>query len=239
MGLGKRLFVPQPSGVGFPSSAAANMLAHYKLDGNANDETGDYNGTESGTVLYTTGQFGQAHDGNGGVGNPVITLPNGSPFNDSDTIKAVSAWVKLDTTTSRVFPLSISSESNANQYWYFGWLADLGKIYVATRNGSSGNQSFATATVTANTNWHHIFCQVTATTREIWLDGISQTVTHSKAGSGTDTSWISYPNYSGTVTGAIGVLRMTSRVYSNGLIDQVRIYDRALTSSEISQLANE
>lgn len=233
MSLGKRVFISQPTGDGIPS---VGLLAHYKLDGNANDETGNYDGTAVAGTTYATGQFGQALDGNG---NKYIDLPSGSPFDDSNTIIAVSAWIKLDTTSSRVFPLSISSSTDANDYWYFGWLADLGKIYVATRENSSGNQSFATATVTANTNWRHIFCQLTSTNKEIWLDGVQQTVINSNAGTGSNTSWISYPTYTSSTKGAIGLLRYASKVYSDGLIDQVRLYDRELTSDEISALANE
>jgi hypothetical protein len=233
MGLNKRLFVSQPSGDGIPTDG---LLAHYKLDGNANDETGNYNGTAVSGTTYPTGQFGQALDGNG---NKYIDLPSGSPFNDSDTIKAVSAWVKLDTSTSRVFPLSISSSSNLSDYWYFGWLADLGRIYVATRNGSFLNQSFAYASVSPSTQWKHIFCQLTSTDREIYLDGVKQTVTYQTAGSGTNTSWITYPDYDTATKGTIGLLRYATKIYSDGLIDQVRLYNRELTSGEISALANE
>ncbi len=233
MGLGKRLFVSQPSGDGIPTDG---LLAHYKLDGNANDETGNYNGTAVSGTTYPTGKFGQALDGNG---NKYIDLPSGAPFNDSNTIISVSAWVKLDTTTSRVFPLSISSSSQANDYWYFGWLADLGRIYVATRDGSTSNQSFAYTNVTANTSWRHIFCQLTSTDREIYLDGVSQSITYQTAGSGTNTSWIDYPTYNTSTKGTIGLLRYASKIYSDGLIDQVRLYNRELTSIEISALANE
>lgn len=187
-----------------------------------------FDGTISNTAWNSSGYF----DFNGSSSK--IELPDVPTFDKDSEIKAVSAWVKLDTTTSRVFPLSISSTSNSNDYWYFGWLADLGKIYVATRDGGSANQSFATATVTANTNWRHIFCQVTDTDREIYLDGVKQTVSHTKAGTGTNTSWISYPSYATNAKGTVGVLRLASPSYSNGFISDVKAYNKILTQAEIT-----
>ena len=214
-------------------------------DTNAGDYeiNGPNGGTYSGNGSYVAwcfkagGLINKAAEFNGSSSK--ITLPTGSPFNDSDTIKAVSVWVKADTSTSRVYPLSISSTSDSNDFWYIGYMGDLNAIYVATRDGSSSNQSIAYATITPDTGWHHIVVQLTATGKEIYLDGVNQTITNSNSGTATNTSWISYPSYSGTVQGAIGVLRLASISYSQGKIDQVRIFNNALSSSQITQLYNE
>ena len=211
-------------------------VAYYKLDNSSEDYAGSNDGTDT-NIEYRFGRFGQAADFNGSSSK--ITLPTGSPFNDSNTIKAVSAWVKADTSTSRVWPLSISSTSNANDFWYIGYMGDLNRIYIAVRNGSSSNESIAYASTTTDTNWHHIFVQITATEKEIYLDGVKQTVIYSNTGTATNTSWISYPSYSGTVQGAIGVLRLSSPQYSNGFVDQIRIYNAALTDNQITELYNE
>jgi hypothetical protein len=195
-----------------------------------------YNGTPT-NVTYENGRFNKAAIFNGSSSR--ITLPIGSPFNDSNTIKAISAWIKAGTSTSRVYPLSISSTSNANDYWYIGYMGDLNAIYVATRDGSSSNQSIAYATITPDTGWHHIVVQLTATGKEIYLDGISQTITNSNSGTATNTSWINYPSYSGTVQGAIGVLRLASISYGKGSIDQIRIFETALSDTQVTQLYNE
>ena len=118
-------------------------------------------------------------------------------------------------------------------------MGDLNAIYIATRDGSSSNQSIAYATITPDTGWHHIVVQLTATGKEIYLDGISQTVINSNSGTATNTSWISYPSYSGTVQGAIGVLRLASISYGQGSIDQVRVYDTVLSSADVTALYGE
>ena len=217
----------------------SSNVALYQLDSdggttnNVPDTTGNYNGTAT-NVTYATGYIGNAAVFNGSSSK--ITLPTGSPFNDSNTIKAVSVWVKADTSTSRVFPLSISSTSNLSDYWYIGYMGDLNAIYVATRDGSSSNQSVAYATITPDTNWHHLVVQITATEKEIYLDGVKQTITNSNSGTGTNTSWISYPSYSGTVQGVIGILRLSSPQYSDGSIDQVRIFDKSISAEDVATL---
>ena len=217
----------------FYSSALSHDQVRQNYNFTKNNYPNGYDGTISNTTWNSSGYF----DFNGS--SSIINLPDVATFDRYSEIKAVSAWVKLDTTTSRVFPLSISSTTNSFDYWYFGWLADLGAIYVAARNGSSSNQSIATAAVTPDTDWHHIFCQVTDTTREIYLDGVSKTVTHAKAGSGTDTSWIDYPSYDTNAKGAIGVLRLASPGYSNGFISKIKVYNKTLTQAEITALYNE
>jgi len=168
-----------------------------------------------------------------------ITLPTGSPFNDSNTIKAVSAWVKANTSTSRVYAFSISSTSNANDYFFIGYMGDLNAIYAAVRDGSSSNQNQRYANITSDTNWNHIVAQLNGSTVEIWMNGVQLTVVDNISGTATSSSWISYPSYSGTVQGAIGLLRLATPQYSSGSIDQVRVYDTALNSTDIMALYEE
>ena len=168
-----------------------------------------------------------------------ITLPTGSPFNDSNTIKSVSAWVKLNSTSDRVYPFSVSSTTVANDFFNFGYLGDSNNILLSIRDGSSSNQVSHSVSVTIDTNWHHIVAQTTGNSVEIYLDGVSQTITSTYSGTGSSGSWISYPSYGGSVVGNIGINRKLSSVFSNGKIDQVRIFNKALSSSEVTTLYGE
>ena len=62
----------------------------YKFNGNANDETDSYNATAS-NITYYNNNYGIA---NFNGTNSKIALPSGSPFNDSNTIKSIGAWIK-------------------------------------------------------------------------------------------------------------------------------------------------
>jgi len=183
------------------------------------------------------GLLNKAADFNGS--NSRINLPQTSPFIGSNDIKSISAWVKADTTSSRVFPFSVSSSTISNDYFYIGYMGDLNSIYVATRNGSSTNSSTRIAATTTDTEWHHIVACLTSTGVDIYLDGVALTVSYSLSGTGANTSWISYPSYSPTVTSNIGILRQTPFQTSNGQIQQVRMFNTTLSSSQVTELYNE
>jgi len=222
-------------------AAYSSNIALYQLDSdggttnNVPDTTTNYNGTAS-NVTYATGKFGNAAVFNGSSSK--ITLPTGSPFNDSNTIKSVSAWVKLNTTSSRVYPFSISSSTNSNDFFNLGYLGDSNNILLAIRDGSGSNQALHSVSVSIDTNWHHIVAQTTGSSVEIYLDGVSQTVSSTTSGS-SSADWISYPSYAGSVVGSIGINKQVSPIYSNGSIDQVRIFDKAISQEEVELLYNE
>lgn len=237
MSFNKRLLQPQlAEGTAFPSSTEGDMLAHYKLDDSDVDETGNYN-PESSDITYSTGRFGKAGNFNG---NKRITFGEGSPYAFEDTIKAFSFWIKPDTTSSLMSPFTISSTSSAAYFFNCTWNNSSSTFSMQCRKGSSGNQFTDGVTFSPTTSWVHIVIQRDGTEREIWLNGSKKTITEDNRGSSSSSSWISYPSPgSGVTKGAIGIHRFSSINYSDGLIDQFRIYDRTLTSTEISELYNE
>jgi hypothetical protein len=214
----------------------SSCIATYRFENDEIDLSGNYNGTGT-AIQYAAGRYGQAADFNGSSSN--VELPTGSPFNDSDTIKSISAWVKADTTSSRVYPFSIGSTTTDNQFFNFGYLGDSNNILVFMRNGSNSNQAYHSASTTTDTNWHHIVVQTTGSAVEIYLDGESQSVSSTYAGSGSASSWISYINYTGTVRANIGTNASFGPQYSNGQIDQVRFFNKALSAAEVTTLYNE
>ena len=212
-------------------------IAYYKLDGNALDETSNnYDAAET-DITYEFGRFGQAAVFNGSSSK--IVLPSGSPFDDSNTIKSISGWVKADTTTSRVYLYSHSSSTEASDFFYIAYQADVNRVFVSARDGSTSNQSKYQVDITPNTNWNHIVAQLNGSTVEIWLNGVQQTVTNTTTGTATSSSWIDYPTYNNSVVANIGISRVQSPVYSAGKIDQVRIFDSALDATAVENLYNE
>ena len=218
------LYNPFPDGGG---------VALYQLNGDATDVSGDYDGTAS-NVTYGTGQFGQAGIFNGSSSE--ILLPSSSLFNDSDTIKTLSFWVKLNTSASRVMFLGISDPSSTARYCVFQIIGSTGAISVSARELSTSNQFTSTATITPDTNWHNYVFTYDGTTRKIYYDGQELTTTEINNGSANSSSWISYPNYSST-TYELGSYRNV--VFSDGSIDQVRIFNRALRPYEVEALYTE
>ena len=229
----------QPFGA---DNAYSSNIALYELnsDGgttnNVPDTTTNYNGTAS-NITYTSGYIGNAAVFNGT--NSVIALSTTSnPFGDNDTIKSVSAWVKLTTTSSKGIVYTVSSSTNLSDYFTMQVRGDSNEVFIAGRNGSSSNQYLTTTSITPDTNWHHYVFQLGSSSREIYIDGVKQTVTDTNSGSATSTSWITYPSYDNTIHSDIGIGRRAAgyQYFADMTLDQVRIFNKALTADDIATL---
>ncbi|MFH1585492.1 MAG: LamG domain-containing protein, partial [archaeon] len=160
---------------------------------------------------YTTGKYGQGMEFDG-IGD-YISIPQ--TFYNSETF---SLWVK----TTKTGPLmtwsqgdlagyydrtiTINSAATANVSWYI-W--NKATIY-SDKNVNDGN-------------WHHIATTGNATSMNIYIDGVlsSSRVADSRSDATLDT----HITIGG---GAAG--------YFNGTIDEVRVWNRSLSASEIYQL---
>ena len=196
------------------------------------------------TVLYTGTGATQRIGGyinRGAVFNgssSKIVLPSGEPFGDTNTIKSISTFVKARTTSSRMHFFSVSG-NDAFDWFSARYDGTANNISVYRRKDSSSHVAFAEASVTTDTDWHHIVVQLGTSGVEIYLDGVSQTVTNSNSGDGSNTSWISFPNYAGTIVTQMGKSREVTPQWSDGVQDQTRLFNRALTQGEITTLSNE
>ncbi|MFA5795455.1 MAG: DUF2341 domain-containing protein [Candidatus Brocadiia bacterium] len=82
-----------------------------------------------------------------------------------------------------------------------------------------GNDLSITANNLADGNWHHVVAQFDGLTRSIWVDGIQK---------GSDT-----PVGHNAVVSNFRIGSTNNKEYFPGFIDEVRIYNKALTASEI------
>lgn len=207
----------------FPSGKTA--VATYMLNGDATDVSGNYNGTES-NISYNTGKYGGGAVFNGSNAYIDLPLSTSSLFDGKNTL-AVSFWFKTTTTArQRMFTDYAQSSRNCDI------TIDGGNIEVVTDYGSTSDTY--TSSLTYNNNiWHNIIVSLnqSANQRTIYIDGsLVDTITLP-----TD-SW----NGSGQKV-TLGAFYSSSSGYSqyfDGLIDQLRIYNSALDSTNASNIYN-
>lgn len=218
------------AGEGNDSSEAGalptEMRAHYTLEGNAQDVSGNaHHGTPT-AVTYVAGQIGaQAGQFNGTAGT--VSIPRS--VTDDFT---VMLWVK--TTDNGGWP--------GAQWWagkglvdgeVGGGGADWGTALVDGKFvlgvGAVGGDTTLASSVNINDGaWHHVAATRNTTTgaMAVYVDGVLR-------GSGTG------PTGSRTFPPGlrIGSLQ-TGNNFLNGAIDDVRLFDRILTGSEIAAFVN-
>jgi hypothetical protein len=131
------------------------------------------------------------------------------------------AWVKRTTTGTEYI---ISKEDADNDGWRLMFNAS--NQVVCSEDATDVT---STATIT-DTNWHHIGCTISrAGNGQVYIDGLP---TGSAVAMGSDAM-------ATTANVRIGTRSYTSTNYFNGLIDDVRIYNYALTSLQVKTLLNE
>lgn len=207
----------------------SSSIALWQLNGNANDAGGNYNlsgDTSSGN--FTTGKFGSAFNGSGT--NHLISTASG--LNVSGDYSC-SFWYKSNTTgqnNKRV--LTVKGQNRTAGFNNYN--NSLGFYHGAgnTTSGTAGSVTRVAEIPDADINdnsWHHIAFSITSSGTYAWyLDGSS---------------------YSGTVSGegrsfnsgsffAIATYDAGDGYNSICLIDQVRLFNRVITASEVSNLYN-
>jgi len=148
----------------------AGMVAYWNFDGNADDQTGNYNASADGVtdITYVTGRnaaSGQAAEFNGTTS--LIEIPNGDVLENSADF-SISFWIKDDTTAKRdQFVLGLAGwngfqfEYNSNVYGT-GDNAQIGQCKLAAQyslsDGTSASQDLwftgsATGTTKDNGGW--------------------------------------------------------------------------------------
>lgn len=134
---------------------------------------------------------------------------------------AVEAWVKLTTTDVSGAEIISMGDDYALRVQAGGLLY----FFIDTNAGATFKSQSATSGNLKDGAWHHVVGQKTASALEIYLDGTQR-------GSTAYTGSISYRSGGALYLGKHG--RSSTSYDYKGQIDEVRIYNRSLTSSEIA-----
>ncbi len=207
-----------------------NLVAYYKLDGNSNDSVGSNNGTDT-NVSYSS-SYGKINQGTSFNGSStIISVPLNiySIFNGSNNW-SFSCWIKYNTTgTNLCIFRSSNGDSNNGYNTNFNIYKISGENFSVARADGSGTINICTTSSTYSSGiWYHLTATYDGSNIKLYVNA------------GTPTSLSSTLIASSGNVGRFGlwVENSTSYYWYNGYIDEVGIWSRALTSTEVSQLYN-
>jgi hypothetical protein len=205
------------------STAEKGLIGYWKLDGNAKDSTPYGNdGTIYGNASSTTDRHGQAnyaYNFGGGI-DKIIT---GTYFPEISTEFTVSAFVKPGTAQIAYANIWGNHGGSTQGIVLQQDNASTNNYYLAYGDSSDWHLS-SNASLTADV-WQHVIAIKTTTALKIYVDGVEVVNTP-------DTGTVA----ANPVTNfRIGLGYSSGRNF-NGSIDDVRVYNRALSVSEVSDL---
>ena len=191
-----------------------DLVGHWTFDGDTQDVSGLGNhGTVSGSPFYQDGKYSQAMTFNGV--DDYVTIDGVADDITSNDI-TLSAWVKMSSDAAWYPIISINTANGDN----VGWLAvDTGYADFGDLNG--------TVYVTDDT-WHHLAYTKLGNLGSLYVDGVLE-----------GTHAIEY-SFTGTELWSIGQEwdgGLSASDFLVGTVDDVRIYNRALSRGEMSWLA--
>lgn len=196
-----------------------NLISYWKLDGNSNDVVDSNNGTDT-DITYSSG--------NGKINN-------GAGFNESSSKIVLKSSTSVPTNCTIACWIKTSSLSNVASEHIYGFvtsgnamfsfnvyagtprlqLVDSNNNYCLVNSGSALN----------NGNWHYLVGIKSGSGIEFYVDGNSQG-TSSQTYNG---------NFNSNIVAGYG---NGGYIYYGGAIDEMGYWDRALSSTEVSQLYN-
>lgn len=209
-------------------SLTTNLVAYYKLN-DLTDATGNGNTlTNHNSAVFDAGLIGNGVDF-GTSGSKFLNIAHdfGNPP------YSISGWVKLnqEITSSYYTLFSIkshatgASSTNTNLLYYYngGTIQLLTQIYRTSNYSPTYNVTLGTST------WHHIVFTDDGTNQYQYLDGTQ--IMSNLGGTGTQT-------IASNAEFAIGEYVANNGLYALAKEDEVGIWTRALSSSEVTQLYN-
>ena len=208
-----------------PASAQSNLISHWSADGDASDSQDNNPGTLENGAGFAPGEIGQA-----------FNFQNGSYVNAGTSASLAPATITVE---YWVYGRSVNSDytqtlsrwgnsSSSPNSWIFDY-APNGIYYFSVDNASGTQANAGSAAPLALNAWHFVAGTYNGTTVSLYVDG-------QLAG----TAPLTGPIQDNASTTSFGTkFADGSTHYSfNGLIDDVGIYNRALTPAELLTIYN-
>ena len=239
--------VPTPPVPANPGDA--NMVAEYMMEGNVDDSSGNgINGTAIGEPNFVTGPFGnygQALECDGS--NDVVYLGPADPFNFTGSF-SFSLWINIQNWSSEWGHAMIATRGEGTLGFQIrrggGWVGGMQGypstgfcfstrgIYLVGQNAGGDDMMVGEPVQGA---WTHITCVYDHENqmKSIYFDG--ELI---KAAATTEASVLSPSTTNASIGARANGSNTGFEALFNGMIDEVKVYDRALTAGEARFLAD-
>lgn len=197
------------------------LVGWWNLNGSVNDTSGNNNNGTNNGATATTGQNGQvngAYSFNGT--SSLISLPNAAAISGNNPY-TLSAWIQ---------PTDITISNHGILGWgAWGTINGVTAFRTQNEGGINGlrmywwnNDLAGSAPSLADGRWHHVLTEFDGSTRSIYVDGALIASDN--------------PPVHNAVAADVNIGRTDGAEYFVGSIDDVRIYNRALSASEVQAL---
>ena len=193
----------------------SGLVGWWPFNGNANDESiNGNNGVVNGPIL-TTDRFGNSNKAYSfdGVNDNINPLQNNLPF--GTTARTISIWFQRIGTGGNLFSYGSANTSNA-------YMISIGANIISNQGWADDFPVYPSI----DNSWHNVVCTFDGLNSTIYLD-------NSNLGSNSMTSW-------NTIAGSFyfGTRVLNDMDFFNGNIDDIAIWNRQLTTTEITAVYN-
>jgi len=224
-----------------------SAVSLYQLDGNALDTGGAYNGILGGSATFSNGKYGQCVTNNAAEdrNNTVILSSSGIPQISDGDIFSLSMWIKIPQTSTTTTVLNIFTATTGYSQANCGNRKRMITFdsrntpsydiqYMEQPDGGTACQSgqpIVSFGITPDNTWHNIVVVKNGTSIITYTDGVQK---NSSTGGYTGKTGMNNV----TILGE-GGSSFNNDVRAKGNVDQVRIFNRALTATEVNTLYTE
>lgn len=209
-----------------------DLISYWKLDeisGNAEDSHGSNDLTNINSTPYVAAKINNGADFEASNSNQ-FSISNGaqSGLSLGSSDFSFSLWIKIESIGGNKTLISKYKYTDNTRSYQLG-IDTNGDIFLTTSsNGSDTPERIWTSANLTTATWYHIVVVKVGTSATLYING-----TEISGGSGSLASSL----YNTTADFRIGALATDDNLY-DGIIDEVGIWARALSSGEVSELYN-
>jgi len=199
------------------------LVSYYKLDetsGDVVDSHGDNNGTNYGATRGVAGKINNAFSFDG---DDYVEVPNDASLNFGSGNFTISIWVKYSSSDLMKFVMKGAEGGGGKRY---ALVTYDGKISVAIDDDTVAKNVLSTETYN-DSKWHYVVGVRDGNNLRLYIDNVEETPTDITGYGDIDDA---------TRPLVFGRRSDTSEGFYTGLLDEIIIWNRTLTSDEISQL---